>query len=328
MQRANVGAPMRARSDLLIVVALTLGAWALSVAFELHERWVAWSAAHERWQLDELALTLPVLAGALAWFAFRRRNDALTASRAQARAQAQAQALLAHNRRLAQALIAAQDGERASIARELHDELGQACTALRIETTCLRGCADSEGRLAAAARADAAAQALHQGLRGLLHRLRPTSLDSLGLLPALEELCDVWTARSGVVCRLRCAVAAEPVWALEPQTEIAVYRIAQEGLTNAMRHAGARAVRVRLARPTPTLLELTVADDGGGIDLSAPTRGLGLLGARERAAALGGELQLQGRPGAGTRLTLTLPWRERAGTAQATGGASTASALR
>jgi signal transduction histidine kinase len=298
-----------ARWDALVVAAATLAAWLLSVAFEMHERWVNWASSHEHWQADELAFTLLVLALGLAWFAFQRRREAQAAEHAQRRAQAEAQALLAHNRQLAQALIGAQEGERAAIARELHDELGQACTVLRLETACLRAMdGDAVARAAAAERADAAALALQQGVRGLLHRLRPTSLDTLGLVAALEELCDVWTACSGVVCRLR----RPEVWHgnLDAATEIAVYRVAQEALTNAVRHAGARSVQLRLARLDAQTLELEVADDGRGMDAGAPSHGLGLLGARERAAALGGRLHIGRAAGGGVCLTLTLPWRE------------------
>jgi signal transduction histidine kinase len=299
-----------ARRDALLVAAATLAAWLLSVAFEVHERWVSWAANQEHWQADELAFTLLVLALGLAWFACRRRREAQAAEHAQRHAQAEAQTLLARNRQLAQALIGAQESERAAIARELHDELGQACTVLRLETACLRAVdADAAARAAAVERADAAALALQQGVRGLLHRLRPTSLDTLGLVAALEQLCDVWTACSGVVCRLR----RPHVWhgALDAPTEIAVYRVAQEALTNAVRHAGARSVQLRLTRLNAQTLELQVTDDGRGMDADAPTQGLGLLGARERAAALGGRLRIDRGCEGGVRLTLTLPWRER-----------------
>jgi signal transduction histidine kinase len=93
---------------------------------------------------------------------------------------------------------------------------------------------------------------------------------------------------------------------LPDAVEVAVYRVAQEALTNAVRHAHATTVRLRLAR-SGDALQLEASDDGCGMDLAVPRRGLGLLGASERAAALGGELALASAPGQGLRLTLRLP---------------------
>lgn len=295
----------RARSDLWRVLGLALGCYVLSSVFELHERYLGWLARFERWQADELPLSLVVLACGLAWYAFRRRAEAQAALHERELAQQQAAALLAHNRELAQGLIALQENERAALARELHDEIGQRCTALRIETALLRHCdpADRTALLAGAERADAAAAALYQLARDLLRRLRPAQLDELGLVAALQELCETWEARSGVSCVFLHEGVDGPV---DDALQVAVYRVAQEALTNAMRHARASTVRLRLQRRDGRLL-LVVEDDGCGIDAAATGRGLGLLGATERAAALGGSLQVDGRPGAGTTLRLSLP---------------------
>ncbi|MBX3605236.1 MAG: two-component sensor histidine kinase [Piscinibacter sp.] len=298
---------VRGRRDLAVVVLATLAAYALSVGFELHERYFGWLARYERWQADEIPLSLLVLACGMAWYAFRRRRDTNAALRAREAAQRRADELLEHNRALAQGLIALQESERAALARELHDEMGQRCTALRIETAVLRQCAEGDraGMLAAAARADASAQALYQSVRELLQRLRPAQLDELGLVAALQALCEGWELRSGVACLFLPEGAADMA-ALPDALEVAVYRVAQEALTNAVRHAHATTVRLRLRRRDGRL-ELEASDDGCGMDVVAPRRGLGLLGAAERAAALGGELELAGAPGQGLRLTLRLP---------------------
>ena len=303
----------RARIDLLLVLASTLLAYFVAVAVELHERWLLWQQRYEYLQVDELLPTALVLAAGMVCYAFRRRREALAALDAQARAQAHAAALLAHNRRLAQALIEAQEGEREAIARELHDELAQGCTALRFEIACLRQPRiDDAQRLAAAERADAAAQSLYRRVRELLRRLRPAELDALGLVGALQALAEAGS-RHGLRCRFECrsAVADAAEW-LAPATQIAVYRVAQEALTNVQRHARARHARIELARGADGALRLEISDDGRGMDPKAPTRGLGLLGAGERAAALGGTLQLAPSPSAGVRLTLCVPWRLRA----------------
>jgi two-component system sensor histidine kinase UhpB len=235
------------RSDLWWVVAATLGCYVLASALELHESFFAWVTRYERWQADELPLTFTVLASGLAWYAWRRRREALIELRLRMQAQAHADTLLAHNRELARQLIALQESERVALARELHDELGQGCTAVRVETAFIRQCPaeDRTGLLAAATRADAAAHALYLGVRQMLLRLRPIHLDTLGLVPALRELFTGWQQRSGVRCIFTHEGMSQP---LGDAADIAIYRVAQEALTNVLRHARAQTVRVVLAR--------------------------------------------------------------------------------
>jgi two-component system sensor histidine kinase UhpB len=296
----------RWRSDLWIVAAAVVGCYAVSVGLELNESLVEELAHYERWQLDELPLTGMVFGFGLAWYAWRRRRETQSALQLRERAESRASELLAHNRELAQQLIALQESERLSLARELHDELGQRCSAILIETACLRRSAldDRAALLGAAARADMAAQSLYQLLGGLLRRLRPANLDALGLVAALQELCESWEERSGVACVFHFDGMDEP---LPERINIAVYRVAQEALTNVTRHAHANQVRLMLTRNDAESLCLTIADDGRGMDPARATRGLGLLGASERAAALGGELRIESAPGAGVRLSLRIP---------------------
>lgn len=301
-------APRRSRwrVDALVVLLLALGCWALSSAIDLSEIIERWLARSEGWQADELPLTLTVLAAALTWFAWRRRNETLAELRLRERAEARVQGLLAHNRELARQLIAVQESERRALARELHDDLGQACGAIRVETAYIRHCNDGAhaGIAAAAERAEAEAQRLYEQVRDMLRRLRPVELDSLGLLAALQALCEAWEARSGVACSFHHEGLDG---ATGDAVDITVYRVAQEALSNVMRHAQASGVRVRLQRSAQELV-LTVQDDGRGMDpAQQPSRGLGLLGASERAAALGGRLQIESAPGAGLKLALHLP---------------------
>ena len=306
---ARHGAP-RWRSDLWIVLAAVLACYGVSLALDLNESLVKLLARQERWQLDELPLTGMVFAFGLAWYALRRRRETLSELRLREQAEARASELLAHNRELAQQLIAVQESERLALARELHDELGQRCSAILIETACLRRCAadDRAALLGAAARADMAAQSLYQLVGGMLRRLRPANLDALGLVAALQELCESWEARSGVACVFHFDAMGE---LLPERINIAVYRVAQEALTNVTRHAHANRVRLGLARHRANDgagdLRLTITDDGRGMDTTRTTHGLGLLGASERAAALGGELTVESAPGAGVRLSLRVP---------------------
>jgi two-component system sensor histidine kinase UhpB len=282
------------RRDALWVLAATAAAFWLAGRIELQERLAALTAHGEAWQLDELPTTLVALSASLAWYAWRRRGEAAT--------------LLAHNRELTQRLLQLQDQERLAIARELHDEMGQHCTALRMEAAYLGRVQQPEQIAAAARRVAAAAELLHEGVRRLLRRLRPAELDELGLPAALRALCESWESRS----RLRCTLTLPGAMpGLGEALDTAVYRVAQEALANAVRHAHAQQVQVTLSVQADSV-SLSVQDDGCGIDPARCTRGLGLLGARERAAALGGHFEVAGAPGAGTRVQLRVPRMPRA----------------
>jgi signal transduction histidine kinase len=163
---------------------------------------------------------------------------------------------------------------------------------------------DRAGVLAAAQRADAAARDLHGLVRDLLRRLRPADLDALGLTGALQSMCEAWEPRSGVACVFHHEGAETP---LDDAVSVAVYRIVQEALTNVMRHARATTVTVRLAVRAGDALALVIQDDGRGMDVGAAGRGLGLLGATERAAAVGGTLAVTSLLGRGVRLGLQIP---------------------
>ncbi|SFM41490.1 sensor histidine kinase [Variovorax sp. OV329] len=291
-----IPAPGRAgRSDLLWVVLLPLATFVLATRFELHERMAHLTARLEKWQVDEIPLALLVLSVTLAWYAWRRRNEAAR--------------LLARNRELTQQLIAVQDSERQSLARELHDELAQHCTAIRIEATYIQRAQSLEQIGAAARRAASSAELLQAGVRRLLRRLRPAELDELGLVAALQSLCDDWASRSGVACRFhpqgelrRCGEAMDTT----------IYRVAQEALVNVMRHAQATQVEIALVA-TPDSVVLHVQDDGRGLAAHAPSKGFGLLGATERAAALGGSFETRSAPGCGTQVRMHLPLQVAAG---------------
>ena len=251
---------------------------------------------------------MTVLAAGLAWFAWRRQRETLAGLHLREQAESRITELLTHNRELARQLIAVQENERRALARELHDELGQACSAIRLETAYIRHCdgAAHDGIALAAARADAEAQRLYELVRDMLKRLRPLNLDTLGLVAALQELCESWEERTGVSCVFHHQGVLQ---ALGDDIDITVYRVTQEALTNVTRHAQASSVRVQLARGGAGL-SLLVTDDGRGIDPSRSTEGLGLLGASERAAALGGRLQVGAGPSAGVQLALHLPLAE------------------
>lgn len=278
---------MRLRRDMLAVGTATLAAWALGGAWQWQERLSAALDRYEHWQVDELPLALTVMALGLAWQAWRRHREAAR--------------LLRHNRELARQLIAVQERERLALARELHDELAQHCAAIRLEAAVAARCMALAPAQEAARRAAASAQSLQDGVRRLLRQLRPADLDALGLAAALRVLC---AQRPWPVCRF--SVSGDEAASFGDDRDMAIYRIAQEALSNARRHAHATAVEVRLII-APGCVRLSVQDDGLGFDAGLHTAGLGLLGAHERAAALGGCLHVHSSPAAGTRVELSLP---------------------
>ena len=194
---------------------------------------------------------------------------------------------------LTRLLLEAQENERRRIARELHDEAGQVLTAVKIEL-------DLEGRGQASAMV---ARALEQ-VRDLGNLLRPTVLDDLGLAPALRGLVDDFSRRARIEVTLD---GAESLPALDPDVEVVIYRIVQEALTNVARHAGARHAKVAL-RNGAGEIRVRVEDDGKGLS-GPPEFHLGLLGMRERVTAIGGRLEIEGRPGAGVTIEAVLPRR-------------------
>jgi len=298
----------RATTDLAWVAAVTVLVFALTAGFEFFEAYSRFMQRLERWQGDELVFALAALALGMAWYAMRRWREARESLALHLRSEERVGELLAHNRELAQRLIGVQESERRALARELHDELGQSCTAIRVEAALIeRGAArDTREVQAAAARIGAVAEALYQQVRQMLRRLRPADLDALGLVAALQSLCEAWEASSGVACVLHHDGSFDGTG---DAVDIAVYRVAQEALSNVMRHARATSVRVTLAREADAGLLLAVRDDGVGMDVAAERHGLGLLGATERAAALGGTLAIESGAGAGVRLALHLPHR-------------------
>lgn len=292
--------------DLMAVGAVSALVFTLAAALELYEAFSRWISPFERYQADELPFALLILAAGLSWYAFRRWREARAELARRIVAEGRVGELLQHNRELAQRLIGVQESERRALARELHDELGQCCNAIRVEAAYIQRCRpeDHAGIVAAAGRVSATAESLYQSVRGMLRRLRPANLDELGLVAALQELCESWEERSGVACVFH---SRGDVARIDDAVSIAVYRVAQETLSNVMRHAHASKVRIALALDAPGSVSLRVEDDGIGMQPDRSQHGLGLLGAAERAAALGGRLDIESSPGAGTRIALELP---------------------
>jgi two-component system sensor histidine kinase UhpB len=202
----------------------------------------------------------------------------------------------------ARTALAAQEGERLRVAQELHDEIGQTLTAVSIQA---ERAADGDPALASQALrrvADAVRESLGE-VRRIAGELRPEALDDLGLVNALIALCTRVSAQDGPSVRRELQGELPP---LPPDVELVVYRIAQEGLTNALRHSGAHTTTVSLKADAETVT-LRVADDGKGMPPQLPHGTAGIAGMRERALLVGGRLSIRSRPEQGTEVRLTIP---------------------
>ncbi|WP_025135665.1 PAS domain-containing sensor histidine kinase [Achromobacter sp. DH1f] len=208
-------------------------------------------------------------------------------------------------RSLSSHLSTLREEERAHIARNIHDDLGASFTALQLDLNWLRRQLAAQPPLQAHLdRMLDVTQTAMDATRRILNDLRPVVLDHLGLWAALETLLQDLQARSGLQCRYLCPPDTESR-RLAPAAEIAVYRIVQELLTNVQRHARARSVSVSATWGEDGLL-LAVEDDGVGMQLPETRQTFGILGMRERARAIGGDLVLDSAPGAGMRARLRL----------------------
>lgn len=208
--------------------------------------------------------------------------------------------------RFATEASAIREQEKSRVARELHDELAQSLTALKMDATWLR---DHLARDPAAAVAKVAAMLATlddcvAATRRIAADLRPLVLDDLGLVPAIEWLAQSFTQRHGVPCTLDLDGALE----LREPHATAAFRIVQESLANVAKHARARQAWVRVAREGEQVV-LEVCDDGCGFDPQAARKpdSLGLMGLRERAHLLEGMVRIESQPGQGTRVQARIP---------------------
>jgi two-component system sensor histidine kinase UhpB len=209
-------------------------------------------------------------------------------------------------RALAARLQFVREEERAHIAREIHDELGQALTGIKFEIARLPKVAADEAKLKPALESmNRLVDGTIQTVRRIATALRPGVLDDLGLVAAIEWQTREFQKRTGIPCE---ASLPPSDIKLDRDRSTAVFRIFQETLTNVIRHAKATRVNVRL-QYHPSSLELEVRDNGEGITdiIVLHPRSLGLLGMRERVIPFGGEFHISGSPGKGTRVVVRLP---------------------
>ena len=209
--------------------------------------------------------------------------------------------LEAERRSSTQRIVGTQEAERRRIARELHDEIGQNLTAVMLELKRARELVDPQVAEALGDAQELARESLEE-LRRISYQLRPAVLDDLGLGSALTTLCDGLAARTGVT--ISCEVPEERL-RLTPDEELALYRIAQEALTNAVRHAACTVVTVELRSTDQGTVTLRVCDDGIGI-MTGGQRSGGIRGMRERALMIDAGLFLRNRPTGGLEVEAVL----------------------
>jgi PAS domain S-box-containing protein len=206
----------------------------------------------------------------------------------------------------AAAASAVREQEKTRVARELHDELAQSLTAIKMDTIWLRDnmAVDPAGSAAKLAGMLALIDSSVAATRRIAADLRPLLLDDLGLQPAIEWLAQNFKQRTGVDCELEL----DPALELHEPYATAVFRIVQESLANVAKHAGASRVEVSVVR-TDRDVELRVSDNGAGFDSAAPRKpqSMGLAGLRERVQLLKGKVAIHSQPGQGTTIEARMP---------------------
>jgi signal transduction histidine kinase len=201
-------------------------------------------------------------------------------------------------------VVQAQELERQRLARELHDETGQALTSILLGLKPLEeALADHPARAALAELREHVVGAL-QNVRRLAVELRPAVLDDFGLVPALERLTDAFAEQSEIRVDFHSALGETR---LSSEVETTLYRVVQESLTNIVKHANAHNISVSIA-PRESTVAAVIEDDGAGFDQRAVRgEGVGLLGMRERLSFVDGRLEIESRPGAGTTIVAEVP---------------------
>ena len=220
------------------------------------------------------------------------------------------QQLLNENRLLIQKSLEVQEEERKHLARELHDELGQCITAIQADAESIRDLSpQGDGRVITSADAILKVSAhIYDVVHSMMHLLRPSVLDNLGLVEALKEEIDSWNKRNP---KINCEYTFDgDLSDLGENTNISIYRIVQECLTNIVKHASATRVNIKLNNDAEKL-SLAISDDGVGMDKNVSehghSMGLGLIGMRERIQALNGVFSYEISNGEGFRIFIHIP---------------------
>lgn len=221
---------------------------------------------------------------------------------------AKTQDLFTENRMLIHASLMIQEEERKNLALELHDEMGQCLTAIQADAEIIRDLSQGKDpRIETSANAIMQVSSrVYDVVHSMMRRLRPGVLDNLGLIEALKDEIDAWNSRNtGTQCDFKYSGEFDQ---LDEYSNIMLYRIVQEGLTNISKHAAASDVQIEMQQRDQSL-QLTINDNGKGIDMNQASniKGLGLIGMRERVESIDGDFNIQSAPGRGFSINITVP---------------------
>ena len=300
-----------ARRDAIVIVAISFATALVGIRFDLSETLMGWARQHEKLQVDELPAVLLVVATCLIWFSSRRYFEARRQLTLRTDIEMKLAEALAENQRLAQQYVDMQESERKALARDLHDELGQYLNVIKLDAVSIRDARGPEDALVngAALAVIENVDRVYGVVAGLIRQLRPAGFDELGVTAALEHCLNEWRARLPGT-RITVSIDTD-LGALDELRALALFRLVQEAMNNVARHSRATRVEVRIGRRTDSMaqefVDVSIVDNGRGLDLTSPRSGLGLVGMRERAAACGGLLTLSSRPGAGLTVSASLP---------------------
>lgn len=299
----------RWKAELAGVAACVMATFVASAYYNLAELLRHLTKPYEFLQLDELPVAMLTAGFGLAWVAWRRYREARRELVQRKIVEARLAETLDERNRLSRRFIESQEAERRSLARELHDELGQYFNAIQLDAVAISSGATPALCERAQCIIDSVTR-VHRVVQTMIRRFRPVALDELGLQAALDHSISHWQRRMPDT-RLRLVMTGD----LEhcgKSVNLALYRMVQEGLANISRHARVTRVDIRLDRQASpggggAAVRLRVDEDGVGADLRAPGAALGLVGMRERAELPGGEFRVTSAPGRGFSLQATVP---------------------
>jgi signal transduction histidine kinase len=267
--------------NLIIVVLIFCFAYLVSSYFNLSDQFFLWAKAYEETlDIDELPVSLLASLAVLLWLSERKIYES--------------NLLMKQNHALLQRILEIQETERKRIAQDLHDDLGQYLNAIKAQAaSLLLDNTSSSDTRSTAQRIAQTAEYSYQAARQMMHSLRPVALDELGLAAALEHLVETWASTqllSNNLTHYRISINGD-IDGLDEQTNIAIFRIVQESLTNIAKHAKANVATISI-HYSGNHLALRIKDDGVGLSIGEHTGGYGLIGIAERAEALGGKLTI------------------------------------
>ena len=211
------------------------------------------------------------------------------------------------NRELTQKSLAIQEAERRRLAQELHDEMGQAISAIKAVALSIDRHSQHDHVIERLQTIADVSDEVYGNVRRMMQQLRPAILDELGLATAMSQLVDDWNTRhQDCFCRFDAQGQDQ---GLDGDLSISLYRVVQESLTNVAKHADATevAVELKITEVPHPFVHLSIRDNGTGIDQNQISPGLGLLGMQERTAAMNGKFRMQSRPGEGLQLDIRIP---------------------